>query len=81
LGTIVDLRNKETCPNLKTISAWSSAKIQETLIAALSNQMEVLKEHEGDENKLYRELRHSLRTFKSINPSKADQEAKKFSFN
>lgn len=61
LGNIVDLRDKSTCPNLKNLSKWPSAKLQQTLIEAYEKQMEALKEHEGDDTKLYLSLRNELK--------------------
>jgi hypothetical protein len=46
LGQIVDLRNKETCPCLKTFSNWDSAKLKESCILAYTNQMNELREVE-----------------------------------
>jgi hypothetical protein len=65
LGNIVDLRDKETCPNLKNLSKWTSAQLQEKLIEAYVKQMEVLREHEGDDNSLYRTLQSDLKRVSS----------------
>lgn len=61
LGEILDLRNKETCPNLKNVSKWSSAKVKEHCLKALEAQMKELEEVEGPDVKLMRTLKAELR--------------------
>ncbi len=65
LGTILDLRNKETCPSLRNISKWPSSKIKETCILAYEKQMEALAEAGQERTKLFRTLRDELRTVRS----------------
>ena len=60
LGQIVDLRDKSTCPSLKNISQWPSAKIKEHCIIAYTKQMEQLAEAEGTEGRLMRKLKSEL---------------------
>ena len=73
----MDLRNKETCPCFKNLAQWDSARLKETLIEAYQNQMEVLKEHEGDDNHLYRSLQHDLSKIRKVNTDQADRDARK----
>jgi hypothetical protein len=55
------LRNKETCPCLKNFSKLESSKLQELCIKAFQKQIEVLKQHEGEDLKLISDLRNELR--------------------
>ncbi len=80
MGTILDLRNKETCPSFKNLVTWSSERLKDTLIQAYESQMDILKQHEGDDNHLYRTLRSELKDIRKVNISEADREAKKFKF-
>jgi len=66
LGEILDLRNKETCPSLKNVSKWSSAKIKEHCVKAFEAQMKELEEVEGPEVKLMRTLKAEFRVVRCI---------------
>eukprot|EP01031_Cornospumella_fuschlensis_P043646 gene43646-53376_t len=78
LGTILDLRNKANCPNLRNLSAWSARDLQEKVITAYEKQMEVLEQMEGAESKLYRQLKAELREVRKVDCDKADREARNF---
>jgi hypothetical protein len=60
LGKILDLRNKDTCPNLRNVAKYSSAKIKDLCITAYQKQMEQLAEHEGKEGSLFTQLKNEL---------------------
>ena len=52
LGNIIDLRNKETCPCLRNFKSYPCADLKKLCIDAYEKQMDILKEHEGDESAL-----------------------------
>jgi hypothetical protein len=78
LGSIMDLRNKGTCPSFRNFNEYHAEKLQKLCVVAYSKQMEVLEEHEGPGTKLLRELKSELREVKKINPDAAEKDAAKY---
>lgn len=80
LGDIVDLRNKETCPNLINLSQKPTSELKQLCLDAYDKQLDALREREGEDCKLYSALRLERREIKAIDADKADREARKYSF-
>jgi len=78
LGSIVDLRNKATCPSFRNFNEFHCKKLQEMCIEAYKKQMEVLEEAEGAGTKLMRLLKSELREVKNINPDGAEKDSAKY---
>lgn len=80
LGKILDLRNMDTCPNLRNLSRKHSKELKDLCITAYTNQMKQLAVYEGEDVKIYRTLRSELNKVKSIDVEAAEREAKKYKF-
>lgn len=51
MGEILDLRNKETCPNLCNLSTHHASKVKELLITALEKQIEIVNKLNAEDSK------------------------------
>ncbi|GLE04053.1 hypothetical protein PINS_up012964 [Pythium insidiosum] len=73
MGSIVDTRPQSGKPSFLHFFAQPSATVQKLLIKAYEKQMEVLKEHEGPDAPLLKELKSALASASKISPEKADR--------
>jgi hypothetical protein len=61
LGTILDMRDKSTCPCLKNFAKMGSAELKDLCVKAYEGQMEALSKAEGAESKLLTQLKMELK--------------------
>jgi len=90
LGEILDLRNKETCPNLHNLSSYHASKVKELLIIALEKQIEIVNKLNDEDSKtcgdvgrasvLLTDLKSELKKVIKIDAKNAEAEAKDFNF-
>jgi hypothetical protein len=77
LGNIIDLRDKNTCPNFRNMWKKSTEELKTLCTQAIRGQINALREHEGPDTKLERDLVRELQQISSINASTADRKAPK----
>lgn len=75
VGKILDMRNKDTCPNFINMAKKSSAELQELLLKAIAEQRRQLIEADGEGTETEKDLRMLEKWAKKVNPKTADKEA------
>eukprot|EP01083_Nonionella_stella_P075435 205097_1 len=77
VGKILDMRNKDTCPNFINMAKKDCAELQELLLKAIAEQRRQLIEADGEGTQTEKDLGMLEKWAKKVNPKTADKEAKK----
>jgi len=75
VGKILDMRNKDTCPNFINMAKKDSAELQELLLKAIAEQRRQLIEADGEGTQTEKDLGMLEKWAKKVNPKTADKEA------
>jgi hypothetical protein len=76
VGHILDLRNHDDMvPSFRNFCRKSSLELRDLLVTAITNQKQLLQQHEGSGTATESELNKMLKWAQKVNPEKADKEA------